>query len=129
MQSLLQILPPREDYPRLAIWVFLIAWIVGNGAFVLGLHGREEGLFAECFFAVACGLWWLGYKLCRSVAGWRKGVGFLALALWAVNLIAALALGFREYITYHFVWVATVILILLAIAAAIFKNDSSSHTT
>ena len=102
----------------LAVLLFLVAWFFGNGALILGLE-MEEGVFAACVFAFACGLWWTSYKISRSAHGKGMTLGLVALGIWMLNLIGALVFAFRHSVANPFFWVATAIFSFLITAFAV----------
>jgi len=114
------VLTPRAR-ALLTVLLFLVAWLLGNGALIGGLE-MEQGVPAVSAFAVACALWWTSYKISRSAHGRGMTFGFVVLGIWMLNLIAALVFTFRHSVADPFFWVSTAIFLLLIIAVA--RTDS-----
>lgn len=128
MRSLVRILPPRGDYPRLAIWIFFIAWLIGGVALKIGLNGLEGERPGICLFVIACVTWWVAYRL-----GGRKSragivVGFLAISVWTLSLGGSIVFLFHDYITDFFFWASTVTLSLLIMAVALSEAPPDRAT-
>ena len=115
-------LPSKADYPQLALWVFCISWLVGSIALIMGLNGDTGEIPAIFIFAVACVMWRGAYKLRGRKRHPGNAIGFLALAIWVVNLLGAFAFDFHRYVTDIFFWTSTAILLLLIIATTAFEN-------
>ena len=125
MRSLLSILPSKADYPRLAVWMFCIAWLVGSIALIIGLDGDAGEIPAICIFAVACLMWWGAYKVRGKRGQPGNAIGFLALAIWILNLLGAFVFDFHHYVTDLFSW-ASIVMLLLLIISAIFGTPLSA---
>lgn len=118
------ILPTKADRPRLARWIFFIAWFIGASALAGGSHGLEgflENAFALCVFAIACATWWGAYK----VSNFRSRGGFIVIALWAVGRTSAL-FDLRDHIRNPFSWGSAVMLTFLFAAAAFARPRGDS---
>jgi O-antigen ligase len=122
MRSLLSFLPSKADYPRLAVWMSCIAWLVGSIALIIGLYGDAGEIPAICIFAIACLLWWGAYKVRGKRGQPGNAIGFLALAIWILNLLGAFVFDFHHYVTDVFFWASIVMLLLLIISAAVLQN-------
>jgi hypothetical protein len=103
---------------KLATLFFLIALLLGNVALIGGLV-NEGGMSCACAFAVACLLWWIAYRISRSVSGRGMNLGFVALGLWMLNLIGALVFYFHHSVGAPFFWSSTVLFLLLITAFAL----------
>ena len=100
------------------------------------LHGSWEPLLlvgasnscaevrAACIFAIACALWWISYRVCRSVNGQGMTLGFLTLGLWMLHLVGALFFDFHRYVADLFFWTSTAIFLLLIILVALSDPPS-----
>jgi O-antigen ligase len=80
-------------------------------------------------FAVACGLWWIAFQMSRSANSRGITPGFVALGLWMLLLIGALALGFHHYIVDFFFWASTTIFLLLITAVALTDKPAERPRT
>jgi hypothetical protein len=110
---------------KLATLLFLIALLLGNGALIGGLE-MEAGIPAGCLFAVVCILWWIAYRMSRSVNGRGFTLGFVALGLWILQIAVALVSDFRHYAIDHFLWASAAMLSALVAAIAIFDAPSTT---
>jgi hypothetical protein len=108
---------------KLATLLFLIALLLGNGALIGGLDA-EGGILAAGFFAVACVLWWVSYRISRSANGKGMTLGIVALGLSILGVAGALAAAFHHYIGDHFFWASAAILAVLIAAIAIREASS-----
>jgi hypothetical protein len=97
--------------------LFLIAWLLGVGSMHAGFEIEAE-VPATCIFALACGVWWLGYKLSRSANGKGMTVGVVALGLWTLNLTVVLFVDFHHTVTNVFFWASTATFLILIAAIA-----------
>lgn len=122
MRSLLRILPSKADYPRLAVSMFCIAWLVGSIALIIGLNGDAGEIPAVCIFAIACLMWWGAYKVRGRRGQPGNAIGFLALAIWILNLLGAFVFDFHHYATDLFFWASMVMLLLLIISATVLQG-------
>lgn len=118
-------LPSKADYPRLAVGLFCIAWLVGSIALIIGLNGDAGEIPAIVIFAIACVLWWGAYKVRGKRGQPGNAVGFLALAIWILNLLGALVFDSHQYVTDLFFWVSAAMLLLLIISASFSKTPYS----
>jgi|GEM_PF-2231692 len=116
------VLTPRVR-AKLAILLFLIAWVLGAVALTGGFESGAD-LPAACVFAIACGLWWTAYKLCQKSGGRGLTLGLIALGMWMLNLSGALLLDFRHYVDSLLFWVATAIVLFLIAGIALSKPPS-----
>lgn len=117
MRSLSRILPSKAD-PRTAVSVFCVAWLVGSIALIIGLHGDAGEIPAIFVFAIACVMWRGAYKLRGRKSQPADAIGFLALAIWIVNLIGAFVFDFHYYLTDFFFWASTAtVLVLISVTA------------
>lgn len=112
-------LPSKTD-PRLPVWVLCMAWLLGTVALIIGLNGDAGEIPAICIFALACLMWRAAYKLRGRKRQPGNSIGFLALAIWIVNLLGAFALDFHHYVNDLFFWASAAALLLLIIATAVF---------
>jgi hypothetical protein len=119
MRSFLRILRSKADHPQRAVWMLCIAWLVGSIALIIGLHGGAGEIPALCLFGIACLLWRGAYKLRGKKRQPGDAIGFLALAIWIVNLLGAFAYDFHHYVTDLFFWASTATLLILITAAAL----------
>jgi hypothetical protein len=106
----------------LTVLLFLVAWLLGYAAMKGGFDGGQD-VSASCGFAVACGLWWLAFKMSRSANGRGTTLGFVVLGLWMLNLIGALVFV-HHYAGGLFFWISTVLFLLLIAAVALFDKPS-----
>jgi len=114
-----RVLPPKKDRPRLALWMFFLAWLIGNFALIAGFEGAQglpEIAFALCIFAIACSAWWGAYRL----SNFRSLGGFVVIALWLLGPLIAL-FDFHDSIRNPFFWGSTVFLLLLLGVAMLVK--------
>lgn len=125
-------LPVSETNPgmraKLATLLFLIALLLGNGALIGGLE-KEGGLFSAGASAIACVLWWISYRISRSVNGRGMTLGFVALGLGILGLACPLALDFHHYVVDHVFWATTAILVVLVAAIALSDTPSDRPKT
>jgi len=115
----LTILPPKKDRSRLSLWIFLIAWLIGNFALIAGFEAAEgflESAGALCVFGVACSAWWGAYRL----SNFRSRGGFVVIALWLLGPLVSL-LDFHDSIRNPFFWGSTVVLSFLVGTALLVK--------
>jgi hypothetical protein len=108
---------------KLARLLFLIALLLGNGALIGGLEA-EGGMLAACFFAVACILWWISFRISRSANSRGMTLGVVSLGLWILGLAGALVVAFHHYIVDHFFWACAAILLVLVAAIALSNTPS-----
>lgn len=118
MRSFIRLLPSRSDYSRLGVWIFCVAWLIGNIALIIGLNGAGGEIPAVCGFAIACVIWWGGYRLGGTKRRIGTTVGFLAIAIWTLNLLGALIFAFGHYVADFFFWAAAAALLVLISATA-----------
>jgi hypothetical protein len=116
------LLPSKADYPQLAVGMFCIAWLLGTIALIVGLNGDAGEIPAIFLFAIACALWRGAYKLRGRKRHPGNAIGFLALAIWVVNLMGAFAFDFHRYLTDLFFWTSVAILLLLIVTTTVFEN-------
>jgi hypothetical protein len=119
MRSSWKILPTKTD-PRVPVGVFCAAWLLGTVALIIGLNGEPGEIPAIGIFALACVMWRAAYKLRGRKRQPGNAIGFLALAIWLLNLLAALAFDYHHYVTDLFFWASTATLLLLILATALF---------
>jgi len=122
MRFLSRVLPAKADYPQVALWMFCAAWFVGSIALIIGLNGDAGEIPAIFLFAIACVMWRGAYKLRGRKRNPGNAIGFLALAIWIVNLLGAFAYDFHRYVTDLFFWTSAAMLLLLIIATTAFEN-------
>jgi hypothetical protein len=120
------VLTPRVR-SRLATLLFLIAWILGAFALTAGFESGSD-LPAACTFAIACGIWWISYRVCQKEDGRGLTLGLVALEMWILNLTGALLLDFRHYVADLLFWAATAIVLFLITAVALSKPLSESSS-
>src|SRR6266852_8996723 len=96
LQSPIVLFPAGKDRPRLGVLLFIIAWLLGNVA-LIGLTNQGEEMVFTCAFAIACGLWWGGFKLGSLSTAVGTAVGFIVLVIWTLGLLSALALSFQSF--------------------------------
>jgi hypothetical protein len=104
----------------LATLLFLVAWLFGNGALIIGLNGGAD-MFGVSGFAAASALWWASYKISRSANGRGMTLGVVALTVWMLSLLGALVSAFRHYVADIFFWASTAIFLVLVTAVALSK--------
>jgi hypothetical protein len=119
MQLNLRIFPSKADRPRLGIWIFCLAWLLGNLALIMGLNLNGGELPAACIFAIACAGWWWGYAAGGAKSRIGLAIGLVALALWTLNLLGVAVSGFHFYVTSLFFWCAAGTLLVLIAAVVI----------
>jgi hypothetical protein len=112
----------------LAVLLFLIAWFLGAAA-IRGGFQFDADVLATCIFAIACGLWWIAYKMSRSANGRGMTLGFVALALWMFHSIGALIVDFHRYVAGLFFWSSTAVFLLLITAVALSDKSSDRPGT
>lgn len=121
MRSLSRILRSKADGPQFVVWILCIAWLVGSIALIIGLQGGAAEIPAICIFAIACVMWRGAYKLRGKKRHPSNAIGFLALAIWMVNLLGAFAFDYHRYVADLFFW-ASIIMLLLLILAAVYAS-------
>jgi hypothetical protein len=122
MRFFSKVLPSKADYPQLAVWMFCVAWLVGSIALIIGLNGDTGEIPAIFIFAIACVMWRGAYKLRGRKRNPGNAIGFLALAIWIVNLLGAFAFDYHRYVTDLFFWTSAATLLLLILTATLFEN-------
>jgi len=122
MRFFSKVLHAKADYPQVALWMFCAAWLVGSMALIIGLNGDAGEIPAIFLFAIACVMWRGAYKLRGRKRNPGNAIGFLALAIWIVNLLGAFAFDFHRYVTDFFFWTSMAILLLLIIATTAFER-------
>lgn len=113
--------PSKADRHRLAVPVFFVAWLIGNIALIIGLNGAGGTIPAVCGFAIACVVWWGGYRLGGAKSRVGTAIGFLGIGIWTLNLLGAIVFMFRHYVADLFFWCSTIALFLLVMALALSK--------
>ena len=111
----MRVLPTKEERPRVSLWIFFIAWLMGNIALVAGFEAAEgflDSAIALCVLAVAGGLWWGAYKF----SDFRSRGGFVVLGLWLLGTLVPLR-DFHYTIRNPFFWGSTALLSSLLVAA------------
>ncbi len=73
----------------LAIFLFVTAWWLGNGALFMSEFGG--GVTASFIFPIAGSLWWAGYKISYPAHKSAMVIGFALLALWSFSLLMVFA--------------------------------------
>jgi hypothetical protein len=126
MQSLVRLVPSKQDYPRLGIWTFCIAWLIGNVALIVGFNGGQGKVPAMCAFVIACLTWWAGFRLGGTKSRVGNLVGFFALSIWILNFLGAMVLYFRYYIADVFFWVSASALLVLITTFGLSKGSDTS---
>jgi hypothetical protein len=119
MRSLVRLLPSRRDYSRLTVWMFCLAWLIGNISLIVGLNGSGGEVPAICGFVIACGTWWGAYRLGGTKTRVGSAVGLLAIGIWSVNLLGAMVFAFHHYVADFFFWAIAIALVVLIIATAL----------
>ncbi len=119
MRSSRKILPSKTD-ARVPVWVFCAAWLLGTVALLIGLTGDVGEIPAIGMFALACAMWRMAYILRGRKRQPGNAIGFLALAIWLVNLLAAFAFDYHHYVSDLFFWASVATLLLLILATALF---------
>jgi hypothetical protein len=127
MRSLVKLIPSKQDYPRLGVWTFCIAWLIGNIALIIGFNGGQGKVPAIFAFVIACITWWGGFWLGGTKGRVGTSVGFLALSIWILNFLGAMALYFHYYVTDLFFWASASALLLLITAIALTKAPDSTE--
>ena len=122
MRFFSRVLPAKADYPQVALWMFCAAWLVGSMALIIGLNGDAGEIPAIFLFAIACVMWRGAYKLRGRKRNPGNAIGFLALAIWIVNLVGAFAFDYHRYVTDFFFWASMAMLLLLIIATTAFER-------
>jgi hypothetical protein len=110
----LKLLPSSTDRSRVGGWIFVVAYLAGNSAFMLGLDHEGATLFAVCTFAIACALWWMAYRMSLTGKGLSKAFGFLVAVFWLLNLIVHPF--FEFYVPGSFFWISAGLLLCLILA-------------
>jgi hypothetical protein len=105
------------------VLLFFVAWFLGTAALRGGLEIGAKVRDA-CIFAIACVLWWISYRVCRSASGRGMTIGFLTLGLWMLNLLGALFFDFHHYFADLFFWTSTAIFLLLIMLVALSDPPS-----
>ena len=127
MRLLERLIPSKRDHPRLGVWTFCIAWLIGNIALAIGFNGGQGEVPAICIFAIACISWWGGYRLGGTKSRVGNTVGFLAIGIWILNFLGALLLYFHYYVTDLFFWASASALLVLIAAIALTKVPDSAE--
>ena len=127
MQSPIVLFPTGKDRPRLGVWLFIIAWLLGNVA-LIGLTNQGEEMVFTCAFAIACGLWWGGFKLGSLSTAVGTAVGFIVLVIWTLGLLSALALSFQSFASDIFFWVSSAMVLFLVVLAALSKTSPATSS-
>lgn len=118
----MEILPSRADQPRVEGWIFVVTWLFGGVALMMGLNGGGAGqtAFALVFFLVVCGLWLWAVKLSRG-----KGVGgLLVIAYWLLGPAGALLTDFHHFIKDLFFLILTATILCLILAFVMLHRRS-----
>lgn len=126
LQSPIVVFPTGKDRPRLGVWLFAIAWLVGNVA-LIGLENQGQEMIFMCAFAIACGLWWGGLKLGGLTTGVGTAVGFIVLVIWTLSLIS-FALSLRSFASDVFFWASSAMLLVLVVLAAVSKTSPATSS-
>src|SRR5712692_9944819 len=126
MGQFLKILPTKADQPRLSIWIFILAWLMGNFALIAGLNadGLWENGVTIGIFAIVCAVWWGAFRLGRAKPWVRDTAGLMVIALWALHLLGAILFYFDHYIPDTFFWASAAMLLLLVVSVALSERPS-----
>ena len=111
----------------MGVWLFIIAWLLGNVA-LIGLTNQGEEIVFTCAFAIACGLWWGGLKLGGLSTAVGTSVGFIVLVIWTLGLLSALALSFRSFASDIFFWASSAMVLFLLFTAALSKTSPATSS-
>jgi len=122
MRSIIKLLPSSADHPRLGVWIFGVAWLIGNMSLIIGSNGGSGELPAGVGFAIACASWWGGYRLGGTKSRVGTAVGWLVIGIWTLNLLGALLSAFSHYVADSFFW-ASVVMLFLLISAVLISNE------
>ena len=126
MHSLIVVFPTGKDRPRLGVWLFIVAWLLGNVA-LIGLENQGQEIIFMSAFAIACGLWWGGLKLGGLTSAVGTAVGFIVLVIWTLSLIS-FALSLPSFASDMFFWVSSAMLLVLVVLAALSKTSPASSS-
>lgn len=117
----MKILPPREDQPRVAAWMFMLTWLFGGVALIIGFEG---GTVAETcaivIFCFVCALWLWAVKLSRG----KGDGGLVVVAFWLLSLAIAALSDFHRYLKDVFFWIATAMTCCLIAAFFMLQRRS-----
>jgi hypothetical protein len=119
MGPIIRLVPSEGDYPRLALWIFAIAWLIGNVSLLVGFNGgngEAPGIFG---FAVACVTWWGACRMGGMKSRIGSTVGLLAITIWTLSLAGAMATDYHYYVKDLFFWGSAFALSALMTAAAL----------
>lgn len=85
------------------------------------LHCRRSRRVAVCTFALACGLWWVAYRLRCSANGIGKTAGFLIIGLWLLNLVGGAVLASHQVLSDLFssAFAALCLLLIISISTTL----------
>jgi hypothetical protein len=120
---MMKILPPREDQPRVANWIFVITWLFGGVALMVGLNGggAEQTALALLIFLLVCGLWLWAVKLSRG-----KGIGgFVVVGYWLLNVLLAGLLDFQHYVKDAFFWISIAVICCLIVVFVTLNRQAN----
>jgi hypothetical protein len=111
---------------KLVVLLFLVAWLFGSVALTASFES-DAHFAGTCIFAIACGLWWISYKICLSANGKGMTLGLVALGMWMLNLGGMLLVDFHHAVTGFLFWASTAVLLLLVTAVALSHTPSDAH--
>lgn len=129
MRLLERVVPSKRNYPRLGVWAFCIAWLIGNAALLIGFNGGQGEAPAICAFVIGCITWWGGYRLGGTKSGVGSAVGFLVLGIWVLSFLGAMVFYYQYYLTDLFFWTSVSALLILITSVALTKPPDSCGNT
>jgi hypothetical protein len=108
---------------KMVTLLFLVAWLLGCGGLTKGFE-HDADVQGACVFAIACGLWWISYKISLSANSRGTTLGAIALGIWMLNLTGMLVVDFHHSVTRFLFWACTGVFLILITAVA-FRDKPS----
>lgn len=76
-------------------------------------------------FIVACGVWWMAYRLGGMKSRIGIFLGLLALSIWTLNSLVMI-FRFRTYFVGYFLWISSICVVTLLVAFIVSEAHSSA---
>ena len=111
----------------MSLWIFIIAWFIGNLALIAGFKAAEgllQSALACGVLAVACSVWWGGYRL----SNFQNRGGIVVIGFWMLAGPLVALRDFQDSIRSPFFWGSTTLLLcVLALALSIKPRSESDR--